>query len=262
MASAGPSDPGSWNRYSYTRGDTVNRGDRRGLCDYDVSNGQYYDTYSGWQEAAYLGSASFTDNVYETTSCGADGGGDDGGYVGDGGAGNEAATPPDCNSIIAAVGFAGLTYKNALEIWNDGSLSSYQTDSAAATVAALSAVTWQGESSFSLNPTNNGNYSKTGVLLSVDYGPFQINQHYNPNSNQAVWGTSGAGLAFDGNPDANISFGIQILEGLKARYGNTAAGHYVGNLNQPNARKRQSTWDTWKTKLTGLFSNTDCFSHP
>ena len=29
MASAGPGDPGSWNRYSYTRGDPVNRRDPR-----------------------------------------------------------------------------------------------------------------------------------------------------------------------------------------------------------------------------------------
>ncbi|HEV2278286.1 MAG TPA: RHS repeat-associated core domain-containing protein [Acidobacteriaceae bacterium] len=29
-------DPGSWNRYSYTRGDPVNRNDRTGLCDADI----------------------------------------------------------------------------------------------------------------------------------------------------------------------------------------------------------------------------------
>ncbi len=33
LASAGPGDPGSWNRYSYTRGDPVNRLDPRGLED-------------------------------------------------------------------------------------------------------------------------------------------------------------------------------------------------------------------------------------
>ena len=32
-ASAGPKDPGSWNRYSYTRGDPINRGDPSGLSD-------------------------------------------------------------------------------------------------------------------------------------------------------------------------------------------------------------------------------------
>ena len=34
-ASGGPSDPGSWNRYAYTRGDPVNRADPGGLDDED-----------------------------------------------------------------------------------------------------------------------------------------------------------------------------------------------------------------------------------
>jgi len=33
--SAGPQDPGSWNRYAYTRGDPVNRRDKGGTCDSD-----------------------------------------------------------------------------------------------------------------------------------------------------------------------------------------------------------------------------------
>ena len=33
QASAGPADPGSFNRYAYTRGDPVNRTDARGTCD-------------------------------------------------------------------------------------------------------------------------------------------------------------------------------------------------------------------------------------
>ncbi len=32
-AASGPNDPGSWNRYAYTRGDPVNRGDPSGLDD-------------------------------------------------------------------------------------------------------------------------------------------------------------------------------------------------------------------------------------
>src|SRR5690348_4475121 len=32
-ASGGPGDPGSWNRYAYTRGDPVNRADPRGTFD-------------------------------------------------------------------------------------------------------------------------------------------------------------------------------------------------------------------------------------
>ena len=35
MASGGPTDPGSWNRYAYTRGDPINRFDRGGTCDGD-----------------------------------------------------------------------------------------------------------------------------------------------------------------------------------------------------------------------------------
>jgi RHS repeat-associated protein len=35
QASVGPADPGSWNRYAYTRGDPANRNDPSGLCDSD-----------------------------------------------------------------------------------------------------------------------------------------------------------------------------------------------------------------------------------
>ena len=36
LSSAGPADPGSFNRYSYTRGDPINRRDPRGTCDEDT----------------------------------------------------------------------------------------------------------------------------------------------------------------------------------------------------------------------------------
>ena len=39
QASGGPSSPASWNRYSYTRGDPVNRIDRAGTCDTDPDSG-------------------------------------------------------------------------------------------------------------------------------------------------------------------------------------------------------------------------------
>jgi RHS repeat-associated protein len=108
-----------------------------------------------------------------------------------------------------------------------------------------------------------------GKLTSVDYGPFQINQRFNPNPNGSVWGTSGAGQTFNGNPDANIGFGIQILEGLYTSYGNNAAGRYVGSLgNTPsgapinqNAQNREAAWNKLKSKLTALFSDADCFHH-
>jgi hypothetical protein len=52
--SAGPTDPGSWNRYSYALGDPVNGNDPRGLCVRDM-NGDLWDdvqmaggSYSEW----------------------------------------------------------------------------------------------------------------------------------------------------------------------------------------------------------------------
>ena len=42
QTSAGPADPASWNKYSYTRNDPINRVDPNGTCDettYDVKNG-------------------------------------------------------------------------------------------------------------------------------------------------------------------------------------------------------------------------------
>jgi hypothetical protein len=39
MASAGPKDPGSWNRYSCTRGDPVNNGDPSGQNDISCTTG-------------------------------------------------------------------------------------------------------------------------------------------------------------------------------------------------------------------------------
>jgi hypothetical protein len=161
------------------------------------------------------------------------------------------SSTPNCNTIVAAVGFSGLTYTNALQIWNDGSLSGYSTDGTAATIAALAAVTWQGESSFQTNPINNGNTNSQGVVTSTDYGPFQINQTFHPNPNSAVWGTNGAGQRFNGNVNANIAFGISILEGLFNSYGNNAAGRYVGSLGNlpngmpinPSAQKRDESPD-------------------
>ena len=95
----------------YTRGDPVNRGDRRGLCDYDISNGQYYNTESAWQEAAYTGLASFTDNVVDNGSCSD---GDDGPSYSSvlydqppavspsGGSGGSTSPPPTCDQVLTA----------------------------------------------------------------------------------------------------------------------------------------------------------------
>ncbi len=63
MASGGPGDPQSWNRYAYTRGDPINRYDPAGT---DDSTPTFIDTvwsyaddywdYSGFQQQMYVSS--------------------------------------------------------------------------------------------------------------------------------------------------------------------------------------------------------------
>jgi hypothetical protein len=116
----------------------------------------------------------------------------------------------------------------------------------------MAAVTWQGESSFSLNPINSPNYNKSGQLWSVDYGPFQINNILQPTAAGSVLGTNGVNQAFNGNPDANITFGITLLKNLNTQFGNNAPGYYVGSLKNnaagnpinANAQKREATWNS------------------
>jgi RHS repeat-associated protein len=245
-SSGDPSEPQSWNRYAYTRGDPVNLNDPSGL---NPEGDEGQDPCSA--DPTAIGCQPPT-------------------------TGTQSAPGPDCDALTRALGFRGLTYQNASEIWNDGNLSTYSSDSTAAVIAAVAAVTWQGESSFQTNPINNPNYNRAGILTSVDYGPLQINQYFHSNSDSSVWGTSGAKQPFNGDPDANKSFGISILESLYKTYGDTAAGHYVGSLNNwttttpthkagtpinPSAQKREGTWNTWSSKLIGLFSNIRCFSH-
>ncbi len=58
QASAGPGDPGSWNRYAYTRGDAVNRRDTLGLADdtaeFESGDGDGGICGSGWMTDASL----------------------------------------------------------------------------------------------------------------------------------------------------------------------------------------------------------------
>lgn len=76
IASAGPTDPGSWNRYAYTRGDPVNRYDHLGTCDSDSFSTDGYD-----------------DDCMGGGMTGGGGGGDDGSCFGD-----DFYTNPECGS--------------------------------------------------------------------------------------------------------------------------------------------------------------------
>jgi RHS repeat-associated protein len=243
-------DPGSWNKYAYVGGDPVNRVD---------PHGKYWCATIQCR-AGLLG--DHDDDVDEGSSCGGN---------------NLFANPPcyyspgqggggggsiDCNALVKSVGFAGLTYSNASEIWNDGNLSSYSNDSTAATVAALAAVTWQGENSFKLGATNNLNKNGT-----VDIGPFQLNyQTWGKIAPPGVFGTNVlGGQTFIGSVAANINFAVGYLENLLKTWGDNAAGvyvdgHFKGKFSD-NAAQRESTWKANKAKLTTLFQNQDCFTH-
>ena len=82
---------GSWNKYTYTRGDPVNRFDQHGTEDCSEDEPCPYDPCE------------------EVGLCD-----DPGGPAPDPGPG-PATT--DCNALTAAAGFAGLTYAKASEIW-------------------------------------------------------------------------------------------------------------------------------------------------
>ena len=71
-ASAGPNDPGSWNRYSYTRGDPINRRDPRGTCDEDTAYSvNVCDTFSlldlepviSWPGDGYISGSDVSDQI-------------------------------------------------------------------------------------------------------------------------------------------------------------------------------------------------------
>jgi RHS repeat-associated protein len=243
-ATAKARTPLSWNRYSYSYGDPVNLRDLHGL----LAAAPKENCGPTWIWDASLNGP-----------CEDDGEGDDSGeMVGGGPIAAPEPPKPDCNALTSAVGFQGLNYTKALEIWDDGSL---WADPNGATIAALAAVTWQGETSFSLHPVNNPNVNAQGKVWSVDYGPFQINPHFHSSATGQVIGTNGAGQTFNGDPDANISYGIGILRDLYSQYGTAAAGRYVGSRSNPNAQNRQATFNAWGNTLTTLFSIEECFPH-
>jgi len=71
-------NPGSWNRYAYVGGDPINHSDPRGLCIFDSSNSQQYDTMDDWRQAVYknLDGAMSSDTLDDEpdAACGGNGG--------------------------------------------------------------------------------------------------------------------------------------------------------------------------------------------
>ena len=74
MSSAGPTDPGGWNRYAYTRGDPVNRIDRTGLDDCSAYRDAYacpyaLDTGGGGGDTCTLDPVTFVELCSSGDSC-------------------------------------------------------------------------------------------------------------------------------------------------------------------------------------------------
>lgn len=253
MKTADAGNPGTWNSYAYVAGDPINAVDPRGTDLMYIAQPGAQDCINDPSQDGCWDPCQpnpYADGLLEAPmpECTAD-------PVG-GGPPDEASSGPDCNALVAAVGFAGLTYGNATEVWNDLAATAGKNSTA---VAALGVVTWAGESGFAVSPTNNGNLNG-----SVDIGPLQLNyplwkSAVSPSQWQSVFGTNlKAGQAFNGNADANIEVGLTYLNTLYKKFGNQAAGLYTGR-NNPNRKKRQGTFDQYGTALENLFSNKDCF---
>jgi hypothetical protein len=85
MASGGPNDPGSWNRYAYTRGDPVNRIDPNGLADcpptlfgvcftlidlsfYTSANANFVDSFTPYNVSGAINASSIAAQVQAATA--------------------------------------------------------------------------------------------------------------------------------------------------------------------------------------------------
>jgi hypothetical protein len=122
QASGGPKSPASWNRYSYTRGDPVNRFDPRGRidCDPDDYECQCSDPASSY--FASCGSGDCGDGFLDASCSGSGGGG--------GGVPPPAPPPappltPQCDvelntrPVYASGGFGTHSY---LEVWGSSGM--------------------------------------------------------------------------------------------------------------------------------------------
>ncbi len=115
-------NPSTWNRYSYTGGDPVNRFDPRGLCFWDGDTGEYWDDTTA-QELSYEGQILLSQLNHSDGSCTDQFAAENsalGAASGDGGISNQVG--PDAGGNGHATrgdgslwGVMGAAYTNALQ---------------------------------------------------------------------------------------------------------------------------------------------------
>ena len=135
--SAGPTDPGSWNRFAYARGDPVNRFDPTGLDDEDLDDGDDGGDF---------------------------GGGDGGGGGGGGGGGTDQGTPPDSDCGQGSDGVFTCTVTGAMPTGTDGTLESG------------SPISGEPPDSFFILPNSQDQYSEYSAPAGTRFLIYIINQ--------------------------------------------------------------------------------------
>lgn len=242
IASGGPSDPGSWNRYGYVGGDPMNWMDPQGnvKCgplDPDGVN----VTCTGYPEHDFP----------EYSEPG----------IGDPPSTRGPATrvrSKECDDLLAKApeGFSSAFDGSALDI--TASLSPSPE------IAALFAVTWWAENRFATTNVKNN-------LNGPAYGPMQLTYWVASSVMKQgfevskVYGTPGRTI-FDGDLWANLAAGMSVLTELHSKYGDKAAGYYRtgdGNWSRTKTGKeafveRQSLFDSTGSNLRHFLK--DCIT--
>src|ERR1035437_2604266 len=165
QASAGPSDPGTWNRYSYTAGDPVNRNDRQGLlfavCDgYEGSD----DPFGGCDDGGWGGGGGGI--WYDQPPSGGNGGG----YKGPGGSAT-SPPPPPCEQLPAGATTTFLTGKGS-PLASDVSqiMQVAQQDKIDPTLIAALAIAENGQkmnNPFALGPNGSSTYPTLNAAVTA-----------------------------------------------------------------------------------------------
>jgi RHS repeat-associated protein len=174
QASAGPKDPGSWNRYAYTRGDPVNRIDPRGLDDFSLGGLDFSGTGSDDGTWGYYGGLTAMDCYEDPEECEMD----DWNSIlydqpqGPGGSGGGGGSPPPtCEQLLSGAISAFLTGKGS-PLAGDVSeiMTVAQNDNLDPTLIAAIAIAENGQkmnNPFALGPNGSNTYGTLDAAIAA-----------------------------------------------------------------------------------------------